>query len=77
MKKKERISIKMPRRRKQEHPETDEQAMRLAQRARRAGKSPSTQAGPFVHEEIPIQKVARPSNFSCRTAHEEKSSLKK
>src|SRR4051812_26777780 len=42
-----------------EHPETDEQAMELARRERRAGKSPSTQAGHFVHEEIEHAKKGR------------------
>lgn len=35
-----------------EHPLTDEEAMRLAERDKRAGKAPSTQARHFVHEEM-------------------------
>lgn len=58
----------MPRKKESEHPETDEQAMRLAERDRRARKSPSTQAKHFVHEEIEHTKKGEHTVQSAKQA---------
>lgn len=53
---------------KGEHPESDEQANKLAKRDQKAGKSPSTQAGHFVHEEIEHAKKGKHTVRSAKQA---------